>query len=647
MAAPIEQAIGTMPDVKSRFWPNWALRAWQVRLGQYHTDHGLTYTTYYVDAQGGDDANAGTSGAPWATLAKIHSTIALAPNPANLLFLIKHGSVFRERGADYVWLSTDGGHDAAIYCNKDNVVLGSYGDPADGNTQFIVDDRVLPASTTTWTQGGAYPNIWYTDTTAINDLTYDHVFTGGGDELTALTRVTSVSDCNNTSNSFYYDAVTPQLILNVGGDPASVTGDVTLIPRNHLSCFRLEGDNNVILGGTSTSRWQGFGWGYDLADKNSHDYFVSIGVEGTDAAYVRNIEAYYTSTHAVATWHPGASGKSGGISVWHNVGGGLTMDNTGERLINGYMPGGGHEFWVIDCEATHGTVVAPNSPVQTVGGHSDCHIVFYWGNTGSVSFSNAAAIGIFNVFGNQLIPDNGNAVNINCQRTWMKNSDGTMTTQFFTADFINCLFTLDADTSKSGLTSTGGDGDFLNCQIDGLMTSSVSRTGMHWTIANGGEATPAWKFKGCLVQKHPDSTGGTLAPMTGNVDEQIDCGFFDVPETGYNAFIDSDGRENAVNPTIMSAYQTYGAEAASELVGAMSEEYVGYDALFRARHHRTKGSVEAGILTAVYPVPASISELDTELVSSEAAHAIAEQLAGVPLFQYRPHVGNGTGVGLG
>jgi hypothetical protein len=65
-----------------------------------------------------------------------------------------------------------------------------------------------------WTQDGTYTNCWYLDAA---DDTFDAMITKVEEDGSELTEESSVSDCNSTAGSWYYDSSNERLYVHTTG----------------------------------------------------------------------------------------------------------------------------------------------------------------------------------------------------------------------------------------------------------------------------------------------------------------------------------------------------------------------------------------------------------------------------------------------
>jgi hypothetical protein len=344
---------GAMPHPRLFAWLAWrdALKAHRLRY--LNESSRARTTTFYVDSVAGNDANDGSIGSPWATLEKIHDTIAAGSGDQR--FRIKRGSVFAgDKGGEHQWTASDTGHNCAVYIDQPGITIDLYGTGDD--PLFHVS---APLTSISWTQDAT---AYYCDVTGLGAI--DQVYETD-ETTTPFTFQSSLANCKANARSFFYDSGTSRLYVNYNGSSTPPT-TLHIVQRNNYSCFRIGNVDDICI---DVVAGKGYGWGFDRADTNSHDYFISIGVRDDNECFVRG-QAYYSSAHCIASWDLSTVTDAGGIVTYYQCKGGRTINNSGgERVINFYWPGGGMESLAVAPEALYPALTG-TLPVQAVNGHS-------------------------------------------------------------------------------------------------------------------------------------------------------------------------------------------------------------------------------------------------------------------------------------
>lgn len=524
MAQSVFTDIGPMPDLKK--WALIQFRAKLVkhRLGLLGDAAKARTTTYYVDSAAGSDSNDGlTTGAPFATLGKVHDV--LVASSGDVRFRFKNGSTWTGKGKDFVWMAGDGGHNAAVYCNKTGVTFDTYGDGLTVPPKF----RISAGLGAIWT---ANTNSYYADVSAFDRI--DMIYETDG-TTTPFSRQTSLANCEANERSFFYDSATDRLYVHYDG-AAEPPSDLYAIEQNDVSCFRLEGDDNILdMNGANF-----FGFGYDLDDTNSHDYAVATGVSGTKMITVANVAAYYGSAHLVANWWAGATNEEGGFANFINIRGayGSTLL---DRVINCYQPSGGGEFFCFNCQSD-------GYLINSVNGHTGgTNHTFCWadscGGRGAI-FGNATedqAVNYGGIFGS---PENriesanlGNAI-INCCYFLFNPATGpvnTPSTQQLYNTILDYKHTGTANSFigtgiyDSSVASASITADYKHCmfRIGNNIGGSRRGAGLSYNALQNNDQPTGATANRCVWIGYDSNASYPSVPGIGDADaRQIDCTYY-------------------------------------------------------------------------------------------------------------------------
>jgi hypothetical protein len=186
-------------------------------------------STYYVDATGGDDANAGTAiGTAWKTIAKVNAA-TLTPGDTVLL---KRGQVWRER----LKVTSSG-------TTNSYITFGAYGT---GNKPELMGS-IAWNTAGEWTTAGG--NIWTTvgltsesDWSSYKDIA-NIIFDSGASVGTKKVNHADgvlVGDTDlTTQGDFYFDG-TGQVRIYSTQNPTILFGSIELVPNTNGVAFRNE-----------------------------------------------------------------------------------------------------------------------------------------------------------------------------------------------------------------------------------------------------------------------------------------------------------------------------------------------------------------------------------------------------------------------
>lgn len=296
-------------------------------------------TTYFIDPDTGNDSNAGTFAAPWATLANVRAALAgtagVGPNTwgarvTNTAFLIKRGTMIRDS-------TTTGG--GCLVIKSAGIEIGAYGPMVPGAVTGEVKP-IISNFTIQWkngfvvtTPGGAtnrrtisltasatvinpandtrigWLRVARGASTALPSVTspYAPFLYGSGSSVSAGQDATAYSVIESTSYSFYRDSA-GALNVNLGLlDPAFF--DITTASAG--TCLEATPGTNVNIVNYD---------GIRVAEGSDQCYIHDIIVEGygcqcesfqngscirvgngtEEVCYLENVESYYSGRHALS-----------------------------------------------------------------------------------------------------------------------------------------------------------------------------------------------------------------------------------------------------------------------------------------------------------------------------------------------------------
>jgi hypothetical protein len=281
-------------------------------------------TIYYVSPTG-SDSNTGTNpSAPWGTVSKVDNTTF---QPGDEI-LFQYGSTW-----DATLNATSSGTTSAP------IVYGAYGNPTQGNPTFMGSNPISAAaftqvSGTTYETSYATPVNW-----VFNNNQYDHE---SEDALRSQSSsnvydpATNLSYVENNPNSFYYNASSGQLYVNVG---ASLTGQNLAVATRQYA-IQSFGQSNLVFQNLNASQTAADGGGYGVHIENSTNIHVlnstvslagvhSFGITDTVGFVGTNLVANgsqpdlgYGGASAAATYGDADGAVATGTnntSVWTNL----------------------------------------------------------------------------------------------------------------------------------------------------------------------------------------------------------------------------------------------------------------------------------------------------------------------------------------
>lgn len=328
MGTAYAAAVGNPPDPRTLPWLAWAESLVDFRRKECPAARG---TTYYFSQAGDDTTGDGSEASPWKTLAKAHAIIDASSGDVACLF--KRGDVWVEVPAVvFGQNAANSTGAAAVLSTKPNVTIGAYG---------LGDRPRFDHPHQTYTTGWALD----TGTTYVRSEPTEIAWLARVDRNDPLRHVSSAADCRLTSSSWFWDSANEDLYVNLGGtDPSTVT--LSGVHANNHSCFRVTGD------GSRVASLDGWGWGINPQDTNSHHYFINLAPTGTDAVYVYNCRASYGSAHVLASWNQG----SGGIVTFEECEANWPSYLSVTQNFNLYSAGGNNENILWNCRARYGAL---------------------------------------------------------------------------------------------------------------------------------------------------------------------------------------------------------------------------------------------------------------------------------------------------
>lgn len=288
-------------------------------------------TNYYVDSVAGDDGDAGTEQAPFATLEKAQEVIdAWTPTTGRLGIRLKRGSVFEEN----VGLTL-----------KSYVTVAAYGDGLRPLLNRFTSK--FASGGTLWTLAGT--NRYTTTVAAIGTIRRQT------QRLKSIRKVASTVECEATPNSWYHTGTTLSLHLtNDAGtavDPDTVALEYTLSASAGLSGI-------YISGGETRCRVDGVrcdGWGYSGFEDGLQNYGILANCNDDEIAAITDFECYFNNRHCFGHNAGGADTNVGGLVLFMNgrAGHGWAQDVT---VGISYAGGGEQETIIKNIEVPWGAV---------------------------------------------------------------------------------------------------------------------------------------------------------------------------------------------------------------------------------------------------------------------------------------------------
>ena len=289
-------------------------------------------TTYYVDQDGGDDADAGTIAEPWATIGKVNTVLATG-TVSNVAVLFQRGDTW----------AVDVG--LTVPATADNVTIGSYG--TGRNPLIHAFTTSFASGGTLWTDSGDAKRYTATLATAPGAI---RIVTDRG---RILRKVASTGEVSSTPNSWYHTGSTLSLHITSTSynttaiDPDTVALECTLSSMTDDSGIEVaSGSTGIRIDSIDFD-----GWGCDGGTTNQ-EYGVKVISTASDVVCVSNCTAHYSARHNMGH---NAGGNSGGLVLWlNNTCGGCTEANGAPWVA--YCGDGDQEDWNIGMTVDVGSL---------------------------------------------------------------------------------------------------------------------------------------------------------------------------------------------------------------------------------------------------------------------------------------------------
>ncbi len=340
-------AVGAPPDPRSTAFKTWLDDLIAYRDAEVPTAARRTMRVYFDATEGSDTFGNGTKTNPYKTLAKAQAIIdSWTPNAGGLGLFFDRSEIYR---------STTG-----LDLDKSNISIDVYGIGAppifsafthqlDGWTWN--DDETNDTYQIDLTEAGLTPQ-WVR---RLNDVDANNV----------LSLVTSAANCAATTNSWYWDNAGKILHVNLGGQPADPDTATYAVE----ACQAINDDGvKLSADGTRVDNIRSDGFGVDRTTAGQY-YGFKVSTNDTDAAVVKNCQAYYWGRHGVGKY---TGVGAGGIATFINCSADLGVYNSnGSTVFVAYTAQGGDETILKSCSTTHGivpvvgTITYPNSPWLT------------------------------------------------------------------------------------------------------------------------------------------------------------------------------------------------------------------------------------------------------------------------------------------
>lgn len=359
----VEDLVGPMPLPSSLEYLRWedSARAYvrEVRCPR------LRDTVYYIDPAGSDAANGLTTGTAWQTWARVQTFIAGWSQVAGgVTFLFKRGGVW-----DYA-----GGLDTL---GKDFMSFSDYGTGAYPLLNAFVNKFASGGSLWTLASGARY-------TTTVASIGTIRRQTQRKREFT---KVASTAEVEATPNSWFWSGNTLHLhIIGPAGtavDPDTIALEYTLAATTSVSGIKIDAASD----GIHVSNLRFDGQGYTGFADGLQSYGVSSAVNGTNVAYIGNVQAYFHNRHNLGHNGGGSGSNVGGLSVFENCELGKCWESAAIPLIH-YAGGGDHEGIYYNCTIENGTVRENATRNYPTGVGFYCHSNAGVGTVGFISIRN-------------------------------------------------------------------------------------------------------------------------------------------------------------------------------------------------------------------------------------------------------------------
>lgn len=319
-----QEAAGPMPSPKSLAFKAWLERLMAERRKQTTPARA---TNYYFSTTGNDTSGDGSIGNPWQTVAKAITT--LAASNGNIGFFFKRGDQWNETTLPTL--------------NKPNVTIGAWGT---GSNKPWFNRFTLKYNATGWTlaAGNRYTR---TEATNVCWVRYqDYILSKSTGSV--LRRVTSSTDCENTSNSFFWGTST--LHINLGGTNPN-TLNLEACPTNTANGI------DVTATGCRIENIRVDGWGMDAANPhNPQSYQIRWGIDRGMVGSAYQCETFYGGTHLHAIYNAAVSAFGGAVLIEECEAGFALQGVAGETIFNTYTTLGGQETICNKCKVVAGTL---------------------------------------------------------------------------------------------------------------------------------------------------------------------------------------------------------------------------------------------------------------------------------------------------
>ncbi len=302
---------------------------------------------YYVSNSTGNDSNAGTQASPWKTLAKVQSSLA--------------------SDTEYSFLCGDEWNETVgITLSVPNVTLSCYGTgPKPFFNAFAgkITSGWALTSGTTWGVTVASNSVGYFRLTGsalpqtLSGLSSYFTATLGAN-LFPLWAMTTLAACEASVGTWYFDSATSTIYFNTGDSSTAPP------PSEYIITGTLNGININNVDGCCVKNIRADGWGVSGvggAGGNSENIPFFIWTSGTDAAYLENVEAYFSDAHLIG-WLDSPLGYTGGIFATKNVKFGFCgASGSGSASIINFTEGNGVEIYHDGPESVAGALPAASA----------------------------------------------------------------------------------------------------------------------------------------------------------------------------------------------------------------------------------------------------------------------------------------------
>lgn len=509
-----QEVAGAMPSPKKLAFKAWYEKLMEERRKQTSVARA---TNYYFSTTGNDTTGDGSIGNPWQTVAKAITTLAASSGNIGLFF--KRGDQWNETTLPTL--------------NKPNVTIGAWGTAL--NKPWF-NRFTLKYNSAGWTlaAGNRYTRTEATDVCWVRNQDYLLSKSTGS----VLRRVTSSTDCENTSNSFFWGTST--LHINLGGTNPN-TVNLEACPTNTANGI------DVTATGCRIEGIRVDGWGMDAANPhNPQSYQIRWTLDRGMVGSAYQCETFYGGTHLHAVYNPAANAFGGAVLIEECEAGFALQGGAGETIFNTYMTLGGQETICNKCRVVAGTLwngtAAWVRRAQAFYGHT--------AGTGKIGLAmwidgeivdSAVGTASGTSFGNTV-----DAASLEQVRTFIigENIVGGAVPWFPYKNtcYINCYYDITPVDSPSGGYSSSGvssqtwDGWAINCtwRVNQVNQGTTSRRALFNALgtnnlcrlwhcrfhvvasdnnfgidydANGADTSSAVEFINCIYTAEPGNTG--------------------------------------------------------------------------------------------------------------------------------------------